>query len=186
MRPQKVGDEEILTGLAKVFRSKGYEGASLKDLAEATGLKKASLYHRFPEGKEGMANAVLEFLGAWVEMNIFHSLTDQTHQPEVRLKNGLRQIKNFYNDGKVMCIFRALSMQVGLQLFEQQINQGLALWINSFEELGLALGQSPKQANNNALQTIIDIQGSLIVSRGLNDISVFDDTIQRIEDKYLM
>ena len=34
MRPQKVLDIEILTGLTKVFRSKGYEGASLKDLGK--------------------------------------------------------------------------------------------------------------------------------------------------------
>jgi len=55
MRPKKVLDETILKGLAEVFRSKGYEGASLKDLSEATGLKKASLYHRFPNGKSEMA-----------------------------------------------------------------------------------------------------------------------------------
>ena len=40
MRPQKVLDVEILKGLTKVFRSKGYEAASLKELSEATGLKK--------------------------------------------------------------------------------------------------------------------------------------------------
>ncbi|MEP1982729.1 MAG: helix-turn-helix domain-containing protein, partial [Maribacter dokdonensis] len=60
MRPQKVLDIEILTGLTKVFRSRGYEGASLKELSEATGLKKASLYHRFPNGKQEMADAVLQ------------------------------------------------------------------------------------------------------------------------------
>ncbi len=43
MRPQKVLDKEILNGLTKIFRSRGYEGASLKELSDATGLKKASL-----------------------------------------------------------------------------------------------------------------------------------------------
>ena len=59
MRPQKVQDIEIMTSLVKTFRSRGYEGSSLAELAKSTGLKKASLYHRFPKGKEEMAIAVL-------------------------------------------------------------------------------------------------------------------------------
>jgi len=59
MRPQKVIDSDILKGLTKVFRSKGYEGANLSELAQATNLKKASLYHRFPGGKQEMAVTVL-------------------------------------------------------------------------------------------------------------------------------
>ena len=55
MRPQKTLDEDVLAGLTEVFQSKGYEAASLQDLARATGLKKASLYHRFPGGKKQMA-----------------------------------------------------------------------------------------------------------------------------------
>ena len=52
MRPQKVQDTEMLQGLMAVLRSRGYDGASLKELSDSTGLKKASLYHRFPERRE--------------------------------------------------------------------------------------------------------------------------------------
>ena len=55
MRPQKVQDIEIIESLVKTFRSNGYEGTSLAELAKSTGLKKASLYHRFPDGKQEMA-----------------------------------------------------------------------------------------------------------------------------------
>ncbi|RZL16088.1 MAG: TetR/AcrR family transcriptional regulator, partial [Pedobacter sp.] len=34
MRPQKILDTDMISGLTKVFRDKGYEGASLNDLAE--------------------------------------------------------------------------------------------------------------------------------------------------------
>lgn len=40
MRPQKILDTDMISGLTKVFRDKGYEGTSLIDLAEVTGLKK--------------------------------------------------------------------------------------------------------------------------------------------------
>jgi len=51
---------EIVGRLFIVFQDKGYEGASLADLSQATGLGKSSLYHHFPRGKEQMAEAVLE------------------------------------------------------------------------------------------------------------------------------
>ena len=122
MRPQKVLDIEMLTNLTEVFRRRGYEGASLAELAEATGLKKASLYHRFPGGKQEMAEAVLSHLDKWVEQHIFSILLDENLALEQRLKNSLNNIKSFYDNGGQACIFRAFSMQAGLELFEQQIN----------------------------------------------------------------
>ena len=59
MASPKVHDEKLIERLTSVFRIYGYEGASLSRIAEATGLQRASLYHRFPGGKEEMAEAVL-------------------------------------------------------------------------------------------------------------------------------
>src|SRR5437667_12650098 len=59
MRPAKISDERLFQGLSDVFRRKGYDGASYSDLMKATGLVKASLYHRFPGGKAEMVDAIL-------------------------------------------------------------------------------------------------------------------------------
>ncbi|WP_459209656.1 TetR/AcrR family transcriptional regulator [Aquimarina rhabdastrellae] len=185
MRPQKVLDKEILEGLTKVFRSKGYEGASLKELSEATGLKKASLYHRFPNGKQEMANAVLNHLGNWVEENVFNTLLDENLTPSNRLKNGLFQIKTLYDKGHNSCIFRALSMESGLELFEKQIMQGMNKWIAVFSELGLAFGLQEDIAQKKALQALVEIQGSLVVTKIMRDISIFENTLKNIEQEYL-
>lgn len=185
MRPQKVLDIEILKGLTKVFRAKGYEGASLKELSEATGLKKASLYHRFPNGKQEMADAVLNHLDQWVNDTIFQSLSNTDFEPKIRLQNALNEISALYDGGNETCIFRALSMQGGIELFEKQINKGMNDWLSAFKEIGIALNLSPKEAEQKALQVLIDIQGSLIVTKGLGDISIFEKTLQNIEYNYL-
>ncbi len=185
MRPQKVLEIEILTGLTKVFRSKGYEGATLKELSEATGLKKASLYHRFPNGKKEMADAVLNYINEWVNDNVFQSLLDEEFEPHIRLKNGLSQIRTLYDGGNNTCIFRALSMQAGIELFEEQINKGMSAWLSTFKEIGIALQYNAEEAAQKALQVLIQIQGSLIVTKGLNDISIFENTLQNIEQDYL-
>ena len=47
--------EEVLARLMATFRSDGYDGASLAELSQRTGLGKSSLYHYFPGGKAEMA-----------------------------------------------------------------------------------------------------------------------------------
>jgi len=51
----KITDAQLTDALTDVFRTYGYEGATLSRISEATGLQRASLYHRFPGGKEAMA-----------------------------------------------------------------------------------------------------------------------------------
>ena len=70
MRPQKVEDQALLLGLMAVLSAKGYDGASLNELAESSGLQKASLYHRFPAGKKEITSAVLNYVNEWVKKNI--------------------------------------------------------------------------------------------------------------------
>ncbi len=44
--------DEILQSAAQVFRQKGFNGASMADLAESVQLQKASLYHHFSSKQE--------------------------------------------------------------------------------------------------------------------------------------
>ena len=44
--------ESILESAAQVFRQKGFEGASMADIAEVVQLQKASLYHHFSSKQE--------------------------------------------------------------------------------------------------------------------------------------
>src|SRR6478752_6301170 len=53
---------DLLARLMDLFREKGFDGASLSDISESTGLGKSSLYHHFPNGKEEIALQVLEHL----------------------------------------------------------------------------------------------------------------------------
>jgi AcrR family transcriptional regulator len=53
--------ESILDEATRLFAERGYEGASMADLAERVGLRKASLFHHFAS-KEELRTAVLERL----------------------------------------------------------------------------------------------------------------------------
>lgn len=174
----------MISGLTKVFRDKGYEGTSINDLAEVTGLKKASLYHRFPNGKQEMAESVLNNIDQWVDDNIFSHLLDEKKPTNLRLKDALKNMEILYDGGKNTCVLRAFSMHSGLSLFEEQIKSGIEKWISAFNALGISLQLTPTEAQQNAIQTLIELQGSLIVTKGLADNDIFKNTLKNIEKRY--
>ena len=98
---------EILDRLLVTFRTGGYNGASLSDLSEATGLGKSSLYHYFPGGKAEMATEVLAHLGASLERDLLAPLRGPG-TPSTKLDALLRTLSTFYDKGRVPCLLERL------------------------------------------------------------------------------
>ncbi|TMJ43828.1 MAG: helix-turn-helix transcriptional regulator, partial [Alphaproteobacteria bacterium] len=44
--------DDIVSAAAKVFRTKGYHAATVRDIAEEVGILKGSLYHHFASKEE--------------------------------------------------------------------------------------------------------------------------------------
>ncbi|ABQ32289.1 TetR/AcrR family transcriptional regulator [Acidiphilium sp.] len=58
-RPRSLTNEDLLDRAIPIFLGKGYAGASLRDLTEATGLSAAALYHRYGD-KNGLFRAAID------------------------------------------------------------------------------------------------------------------------------
>jgi AcrR family transcriptional regulator len=72
---------DVIPLIAGVFRDLGYEGTSLSQITERSGVGKGSLYHFFPGGKEEMASAVLADVDAWFEARIFSAASEERRRP---------------------------------------------------------------------------------------------------------
>ncbi|MBV7529267.1 TetR/AcrR family transcriptional regulator [Chitinophaga sp. sic0106] len=173
MRPQKIDDASLIEGLMSVLQAKGFEGASLNDLAKATGLQKASLYHRFPGGKNEIAVMVLEFVYNWIKDNIYLVLTAKDAAPATKLQRAIQHIKELYQNGEKSCILNALSLDSGLVALGGGISKAMLLWIEAFTALGVEQGFTAAQAKAKAKQSLVLVQGSLVLSKGLNDPTYF-------------
>ena len=73
---RKLRKEEIVAEAMRLFAERGYEGASMGDLAERVGLRKASLFHHFPT-KDALYGAVLARLVEDVERAIMIASTSE-------------------------------------------------------------------------------------------------------------
>lgn len=60
-------DEQLVSIAAELFARKGYEGTSLRDIAEQAGITKAALYYWFPEKEALFQRVVAGRMAALVE-----------------------------------------------------------------------------------------------------------------------
>lgn len=184
MRPQKVEDKDLIQGLMAVLRTKGYEGASLNELAAASGLQKASLYHRFPGGKKEITSAVLTYVAEWMDEHVLNLLLNEKLTPGQCLEKVLQNINALYDHGRKACILRALSLDTGIDLFGEELRLNVQKWLDGFKALGRALGQSEAKAQHNALASITHIQGGLVVSKAINSTLPFQQALEAIKLMY--
>lgn len=177
---KKIADVDLIHRLSAVFKDYGYEGASLAVLSEITGLKKPSLYHRFPRGKEQMAEEVLAFTYAWLEENILEPLKGGK-TPDDKMALFVDQIGKLYNHGRDACLLNMLSTT------KSKDNPFAKAIYATFESLKAALsdiavqkGLGQKEAHLRAENVLIEIQGALVFSRGTGKTAPFERMLQRL------
>jgi TetR/AcrR family transcriptional regulator, lmrAB and yxaGH operons repressor len=180
----KVGDEELLSAATEIFRARGYEGSSLSQLAEATGLEKASLYHRFPGGKAEIVLAVVQRGDQWFQEHVFAPLAAEG-SPAKRVRLVARQLREFYGDGLKSCTLETLSLPGGGAALEQALRGGLLAWLEAFAQIAQESGLAAGVARARAEQAVIEIEGSLVFARVLQDNKAFLRMIGRLPDLLL-
>ena len=171
--------EQVISQVIPVFRHYGYEGATMSRLSEATGLKKASLYHHFQGGKEQIAAAVLEYVGNWIEENVFAPLKSDK-PPRERLDAMCEGIDKLYQTGQQPCVLSVMSVGEADNLFHQQLEQSLKKWIDTLAEIVEETGIEAKIARERAEDAIMLIQGALVLVRVSNNTGPFQRIISKL------
>jgi TetR/AcrR family transcriptional regulator, lmrAB and yxaGH operons repressor len=172
-RPQLVDDAEVLGRLSQVFRDVGYEGASLALLSAATGLKKASLYHRFPGGKQQMAEEVIAGALGWYEANVMGPLNAKG-DPRARITTVAANLDDFHAQGQKACLFNMLAAPKSHDgPFTDAIRGAFEELVAAFTKVCRDAGCDAKTARWRAHRAVMMLQGALVVTRGLGSQTPF-------------
>jgi len=184
-RPALIEDGELLNRLSVVFRDVGFSGASLAMLSEATGLKRASLYHRFPDGKEQMAREVLDAAAAWLEENILNPLRSDA-PPRARLEAVAKRLSAFYAGGKQACLLNMLSSaRIQEGPFTKQIKTTFESLIKALVTVAVDAGIDEQDARLRAERVVMMLQGSLVLSRGMGTTRPFRNFLERLPSELI-
>ena len=180
MRNQKVTSENVDQILFDTFSALGYDGTSMEILAKASGLKKASLYHRFPNGKKEMALHVLSNSEQFLHENVVKIAAEHDVAPEIRMKKVIDVIDQIYDGGANNCLLRTLSVGTDSDFFKGAVNKCFDQLSEGFENIALDLGNEPETAKSKAKDVNLLIQGSLVMAGATSDKSYFKNTLAKI------
>jgi AcrR family transcriptional regulator len=175
---------EVLTRLLATFRRDGYDGASLAELSQRTGLGKSSLYHYFPGGKAEMATAVLAHLEGVLSEAFSTALAGNTAQ--ARLASLLEVVDSFYAGGKSACLLERLSASVDRSRFKKPLARAFENFVAVFADVGRSAGLPDEVARARAESAVVRIEGALVLVAGTGDSGVFKRALGDIERSFLV
>lgn len=169
--------DEIVHTLFDLFRWRGFEGAALSDISEATGLGRSSLYHHFPGGKDEMVLAVAGFAHQQIDAAILQPLKADTPLP-ARIDAMLAATRDMYDCGQAPCLVATLMASPGLAPdTAAKVRAILQDWIDALSAALRSGGLSEDEATRRAAAAIVDIQGGLLVSRASGNPGIFEDAL---------
>ena len=168
---------QVVASLLRAFRRNGYDGASLSRLSEETGLRRASLYHHFPGGKEDMARAVVVSAVQDFDRLVLSPLREPG-TPERRVAAMAATLSTFYGGGEQSCVLALMTIGEGRELLASEVREGLQGWIDALTSVVEETGRPEPVARERARNAVARVQGALVLARGLGDTAVFKRTIE--------
>ncbi len=174
----------LLSQLGQVFRERGYEGATLSQLAAATGLGKASLYHHFPGGKAEMAEALMRDAVTELQQRAFARLAGP-EPPAERLQAFINGFADYLERAGGQCLLGVLALTAEPQPREHPplttaITEQFRDWQLALARVFEEMGDKPKRAARRAAELLNQIYGAQLVSKLLDDTKHLRRTLKRL------
>ena len=171
MRKGEQTRHEIIRKAAAIFNQKGYEGAALSDLMQATGLEKGGIYRHF-DSKQQLAAEAFDY--AWrLAIETRFEGTEEIPNTVDRLKQLVRNFQHRRSGlvpGGCPLLNTAIDSDDGNAQLREKARKALNSWldrIGAVVEEGQRRGEIRPDIHSSKLSGLIvsTLEGSLMVSR---------------------
>lgn len=172
-------EDAILRITEAMVRKGGYSGFSFRDIAKEVGIKSSSVHYHFPT-KEDLGVAVAKYYT--------ERLFDALGEPEALLSVKIHPLEKYISifrhalvTDRAMCLCGLLGAEIdglpdAVAAETKHFFQRNLTWLESAYR---ALGQADS-ARNKAEQAFALLEGAMIVSKVMQDVSMFERTAQTL------
>lgn len=188
MRKGEQTRHEIIRKAAPIFNQRGFEGAALSDLMQATGLEKGGIYRHF-ESKQQLAGEAFAY--AWkIALDTRFEGTDEISNAVDRLKQFVRNFRDRRArlvPGGCPLLNTAIDSDDGNPQLRTRARGALTSWLErlrSIAEEGQLRGEVRSGVDSADLATLIvsTLEGGLMVSRLERKDDALDLACRHLED----
>ncbi|QNK66185.1 TetR/AcrR family transcriptional regulator [Variovorax sp. PAMC26660] len=173
--------DQILGVARKLIETRSYLGFSFQDVADAVGVRKASLYHHFPT-KEALGVAVIrqatQFFKDWDAA--------RAREPEDALESYFRMYRNTLRAGSGVCPAGALApgwdcINEDLRQAVQELRNTQVMWLTGVLGALAPAREKGSPVASLAAYVFSVCQGALITSRMTGRVEDFDEAIAQLK-----
>ncbi|MQA21903.1 TetR/AcrR family transcriptional regulator [Rugamonas rivuli] len=175
---------DVIPLLAEVFRTYGFEGASLARISEGTKLGKGSMYNFFPGGKDEMADAVLAEIDGWFRDQVFQPLrtADDAAQGIERM---FVAVGRYFLSGRKVCLVGVFALGHERDRYALKVQGYFAEWVGALAAALVRTGRDADTAQELAEDAVGGIQGALVLARAADEPALFMRTLERMQRRLL-
>jgi AcrR family transcriptional regulator len=178
MPVQKIEKRDFLLRCWEVFHLNGYYNTSMQDLAAATGLQKAGLYHHYPT-KQVLMERVMEFALDEFRSYVLSVADDETLPVEQRLEKLLRRHKKLATLHRRGCFFANTALETGREeLFNNVLMTAMNEWADTVGRL-LAHYLPADEARALAERLVMEYEGAVLFYKLTANEKYLEDFVHR-------
>jgi TetR/AcrR family transcriptional repressor of lmrAB and yxaGH operons len=157
----------LVDSAAVLFRRQGYAATGVNQILDTADVKAGSMYHHFPNGKQELAAAVVDSVGAGIERRLREFL--DSGLPVTDIVDGWIDLmaSGLYSDQRDGCPIEPIateSVNASPQVRDASA-RAFAGWRQAVTDRLKADGWPEQEAEQTALAVIALIEGALILSR---------------------
>jgi len=162
--------QKIVAAAAQIFNQRGYEGSSLADLMEATGLQKGGIYRHF-SSKEELAAEAFDYTWQLAWNSRLGGVSE--NPPHL---DRLRQLITNYVEcrspvpGGCPVLNTAVDADDGNPILRERVLKALRSWMNLLQSIvkdAVKAGETQPGVDPKSLATMViaSLEGALMISR---------------------
>jgi TetR/AcrR family transcriptional regulator, lmrAB and yxaGH operons repressor len=152
---------------AVLFRRQGYAATGVNQILDTAEVKAGSLYHHFPDGKQELAAAVVDSVGAGIERQLRRFL--DSGLPVADIVDGWIELmaSGLSSDQRDGCPVEPIATESvnASPLVRDASARAFGGWCHALADRLQADGWPEQEAEQTALAVIALIEGALILSR---------------------
>jgi hypothetical protein len=126
-----------------------------------------------------MVEAVLDYLDRWVADNILPALKSEG-DALTKFTRMCDRLSELYEEGQQPCMSAVLLLGSARDVFHDRVEAKYRAWIGAMAKVLMEVGFDSQLARERGEEAIIAVQGSLILSHGLNDFTPFKRMMQQL------
>lgn len=183
MPAQKINQHDFLLRCWEVFHLHGYHATSMQDLAAATGLQKAGLYHHYPT-KEDLMRRVMEFALEQFREYVLSVAGESGLPPEQRLEKLLRRHKKLATLHRRGCFFANIALETGRDgQFNPVLRTAMEEWVQAVGKI-LEHWLPIDRAYAEAERLIMEYEGAVLFYKLSGEEEYLEQFVRRNVSRY--